>query len=141
MSFSSDVHRIAKDMGVRAETLAEASVVELFTSVIRDTPVDEGRLRGNWQTTENSPATGELDRMDDKNEGGAVEYEVNLNVNGVGTFYLTNNLPYAQRVEFGGYSSGPNTTSGFSNKAPRGMVRKNAKRINQIVRKKARGLN
>ena len=132
MTFASDVSRIAKDMRVNVATLAEASVIELFASVIRDTPVKDGQLRGNWQTTENSPATGEIDREQKEKDSGPATLEAFANVNGTGLFYLTNNLPYAERVEFDGWSK---------IKAPRGMVRINAKRINQIVRKKARGLN
>lgn len=132
MSFTSDVSRIAKKMGVNAETLAEASIIELFSSVIADTPVLEGRLRGNWQTTKGSPANGEIDRKQKEKRSGVATMEAFTVVGKPGTYFLTNNLPYAHRVEFEGHSKV---------KAPRGMVRINAKRIKQIVRKKASGLN
>jgi hypothetical protein len=132
MSFTADVHRIAEKIGVNAATLAEASVIELFSSVIKDTPVDTGRLRGNWQTTENSPASGTLDRVEPEGDGGPAIFEVLQNVNDTGLFYLTNNLPYAATVEFDRHSE---------IKAPKGMVRINAKRIKRIVRKEARKLS
>jgi hypothetical protein len=131
MSFTADVHRIAEKMGVNAATLAEATVIELFSSVIADTPVDTGRLRGNWQTTKNSPAQGDLERKQKPKRSGPATLEAFTNVDGTGLFYLTNTLPYAERVEFDGYSK---------IKAPRGMVRINAKRIKQILRKEAREL-
>ena len=128
MSFSSDVKRIAKNMGDSVENVAAATFIELFNAVIKDTPVGTGRLRGNWQTTKNSPANGELDRT---GETGPIA-DVFFTINKPGLYYLTNNLPYAERVEFDGWSH---------TKAPRGMVRINVKRLDQILRKKARGLN
>ena len=133
MSFSSDVHRIAEKMGDTVENVASATFIELFSAVIRDTPVDSGRLRGNWQTTKNSPATGELARTG----GSGAIAEVHSKVDKLGTYYLTNNLPYATVAEFGGWGSGPKTTGGYSIQAPAGMVRKNVLRLTQILRKKA----
>ena len=128
MSFTSDVRRIAKDMGETAENVASATFIELFSAVIKDTPVESGRLQGNWQTTKTSPATGILQAT---GVAGAISM-VQLTINKPDLYYLTNNLPYAERVEFDGLSH---------TKAPRGMVRINAKRIKTILRKKARGLN
>lgn len=124
MSFSSDVSRIAKDMNDTAENVARNVFIELFSAVIKDTPVDEGRLRGNWQTTRNSPANGTVERT---GGSGAIS-EVRAKVNKPDVYYLTNNLPYAERIEYG-YSK---------IKAPEGMVRKNVLRLKSILRKKAR---
>ena len=125
MSFSSDVHRIAKKMGDNAETVASATFIELFSSVIKDTPADEGRLRGEWQTTKNSPAQGEANRT-----GAAVAIaEVYAVVTKPDLYYMTNVMPYAERIEFDGWSH---------TKAPRGMVRINIKRLSQILRKRSR---
>ena len=51
MSFSTDVHRIAKDMETTVEKQAAAIFIDLFSSVIKDTPVDTGRLRSSIVTT------------------------------------------------------------------------------------------
>lgn len=131
MSFSSDVSRIAKKMGEDAETVASATFIELFSSVIKDTPVDSGRLRGEWQTTKNSPAQNEAGRTQTGSTGIATA-EAIFTITKPDTYYLTNVMPYAERVEFDGWSH---------TKAPRGMVRINIKRLNQILRKEARGLN
>jgi hypothetical protein len=134
MSFTADVHRIAEKMGDSVENVAAATFIELFSSVIKDTPVDVGRLRGNWQTTKNSPAQSEIQRI-----GGAGPIaEAHAVVRKPDLYYLTNNLPYAEKVEFGGYGAGPKTVGGFSIKAPRGMVRINVKRLKSILRRKAR---
>ena len=52
----------------QVDQVRRASALELFRLVIFATPVDTGRLRGNWQTTINSPATGDRN-MDDPTGG------------------------------------------------------------------------
>ncbi len=50
--------------------------------------------------------------------------------------FLTNNLPYAEVAEFGGWK-GPTekvTDEGYSRQSPAGMVRKNVVRFNQLIR-------
>jgi len=128
MSFSSDVSRIAKKMGDTAENVATATFIELFSAVIADTPVGEGRLRGEWQTTKNNPANGEADRIQTEQTGVATLEAFNT-INKPDLYFLTNVMPYAPRVEFDGWSH---------TKAPRGMVRINAKRLKSILRKQSR---
>ena len=54
------------------------------------------------------------------------------------TITLTNNLPYAKVIEFGGYpSSGPNTVGGYSKQAPAGVVRVNSLRFQSLIREEA----
>jgi len=124
VSFASDVAKYAKLAGASVDETGRAIVLELFGSVIKDTPVDTGRARGNWQTSMDSPATGETDR---KGEGPALA-EVGQQTASFGAgkvIYLTNNLPYIYRLEF----------LGWSQQSPDGMARKNVARIQSIVRK------
>ena len=104
------------------------SVIDLTSDIISDTPVDTGRLKNNWfpsvgaaseQTTE-ATANEAGDRAEK-----CAQNELALDK----TFYFTNNLPYAFRIEFEGWSKV---------KAPQGMVRRNAIRWKQIVKKAAR---
>ena len=125
MSFASDVAKFAKLAGASVDETGRAIVLELFGSVIKDTPVDTGRARGNWQTSMDSPATGETDR---KGEQAALA-EVAAEVAGFGTgriIYLSNGLPYILRLEYG-----------WSKQQPGGMVRRNVARIQSIVKKAA----
>ena len=142
MSFASDMEAYAKKAGASLEETTRAVALELFGSVIKDTPVQTGRAKGNWQTTIGVPASGEVDRLGDQaalSELGAVAGKF-----GAGqTIYLTNNLPYIGKLEYGGYGTGPGATektngTGFSVQAPAGMVRKNVARIQSIVSKAAR---
>ena len=127
MSFSDDVASFAKKTGASIDETSRAIVLELFSSVVKDTPVDTGRARGNWQTSMGNPASGTIDR---EGESGALS-EISSEVSGFGAgkvIYLTNNLPYIYRLEF----------DGWSDQAPQGMLRKNVARIQQIVAKQAR---
>ena len=111
------IGQLAKVLGQDIDQTVRAIKIELFNGVIRDTRVDTGRLRGNWQTTTRVPATGEIERTD---EFGAVA-EVHQNVTGHGVDYLTNNLNYAEVWE-----------------ERDGMIARNVARIDRIVREKTR---
>ena len=122
MSFSLDVAQWTKDAGEDMQALHKAIIIELFTSVILDTPVLEGRLRGNWIISADAPENGTFDVIDPDGTKTTRKVEdfvskladlKNFNV------FLSNNLPYAHRIEY----------DGWSNKAPAGMVRKNIIRI------------
>ena len=112
----------------KALKIFKKSVIDLTSDIISDTPVDTGRLKNNW-----FPSTGAASEQTTEataNEAGdrAEKYAQNeLTLDK--TFYFTNNLPYAFRIEFEGWSK---------NKAPQGMVRRNAIRWKQIVKRAAR---
>lgn len=117
-----------KGFGIKAlekvDQVRRASVLELFRLVIYATPVDTGRLRGNWQTTINSPATGE--RSTGSADSAMAQAVANLG-GLVDVVWFTNNLPYAERIEFG-----------YSKQAPEGMVRKHVAMWQRIVSAKAK---
>lgn len=111
----------------KVDKVRRASVLELFKLVIYATPVDSGRLRGNWQTTVNTPATAEIERTD--GNGGLALAEAMANLGGLlDVVWFTNNLPYAERIEY----------DGWSRQAPEGMVRKHVAQWRRIVEAKAR---
>lgn len=102
MSWADDLQLLtdkgAHDLG----ELAMAVKIELFSGIVSDTRVDEGRLRGNWQIQENSPATGEIDIKDDTPEGVVPSYQRAAIIEGStedGLTYFVNNLPYAEVYE------------------------------------------
>ena len=74
--------------------------------IIRLSPVDTGRFKENWLT-----AIGEANTSIDLPSGAGLTPIVKLLRLG-DTIFFTNSLPYAFRLEFG-----------WSNQAPRGMVR------------------
>jgi len=127
VSFSDDVQGFAAKAGKSVDETMRAIALELFSSTIKDTPVDTGRARGNWQTTIGAPATGEVDRLGEDESVKEVSATV-ADFSGGKVIYLSNNLPYIYRLEY----------DGWSDQAPGGMLRKNVARIQQIVAKAAR---
>ena len=124
MSFASDVAKFAKLTNASMDETGRAIVLELFSSVIKDTPVKSGRAKGNWQTSITNPKIGVLDRTGDAvaiNEATSESAKFGMGK----VIYLANNLPYIYRLEF----------LGWSIQAPDGMARKNVARIQSIVRK------
>lgn len=78
------------------DQVARVIKIKLFTGIIMDTRVDTGRMRGNWQTTTNSPKlteTSNTDRLSIGQEGG-LAYEQAIDKVTSGVDYLTNNVPY-----------------------------------------------
>ncbi len=129
MSFSASVGQWGSKTKGKVDQTRRATCLKLFSAVILDTPVLSGRLRGNWLcgvdvlklfTTETEDKSGQLTMM-------TVENELQK-LKGDQTAYLSNNLPYAARVEFDGWSSV---------KAPEGMMRKNVARFNELLRAEA----
>lgn len=131
MSFSADVTKWVNRSKASIEELRKQIIIELFSSVILDTPVDTGRLRGNWLISMDEPKT-ESVQITDPSGATTIENVTKLaNALPAGkdkAVFLTNNLPYAYRVEYDGWSH---------TKAPRGMVRKNFIRVSQNLKKVA----
>ena len=131
--------------------ITKKTAIDLFSSVVRDTPVDEGYLRGGWQTSFNSPITAD-NNISDPNGVTALKgiAQGAEQLRSDGTIYFSNLKPYAEVVEDGLYptknADNPNskvTTEGYSKKSPAGMVKKNLPRFDTIVQQNANeaGLN
>ncbi|EFP3678738.1 HK97 gp10 family phage protein [Salmonella enterica] len=142
MGFADKIHQFSVDVPEQLSGAVKKITIDFFSGVIRDTPVDTGRLRGNWQCTTDVPASGELDVTDKQGQ-----QTINNMVQAVDAAsrdfvaYLTNNLPYAPVAEFGLWkdkegkpANGPRTISGYSTQAPFGMVGLNVSRINHFIR-------
>ena len=103
---------------IKAMAQSEAKIKKAFmglsTDIIMDTPVLSGRLRNNWFPSVNEGTDKTTNYTGEKgvaatNRVSAIKFKLG------DTLYLTNNLPYAKRIEFDGWSA----------KAPQGMVRRN----------------
>lgn len=129
MSFATELKEITLKANAATDKTIRATTLALFREVIYRTPVDTGRLKGNWQTSVGTPANGVIDRKDPT---GALAFaEAAAQIGGMGSVtYLANNLPYAHRIEYDGWSH---------TKAPEGMVRVSFARIDAIVRKAVAG--
>lgn len=126
MSFSAQISQYSKGTRDKIDRIRRGVALKLLGAVVLDTPVDTGRLRGNWRVSEGTPVLDASDRVDPS--GAVVMNEINAAVQastGDAAVYLTNNLPYAKRIEYDGWSH---------TKAPEGMVRRNLARFNQLIK-------
>lgn len=135
------------------EKVAQLTCSELSEKVVMRTPVDTGRLRGNWQASINRIPNSSLLRTDKSGISTISRIRASVKKLKIGdTFYLINNLVYAQVVEYGLYPKlvkyrthqrnlkdpkygRMRSWSGFSTLAPNGMVRVSINEFNQVVRK------
>ncbi len=94
----------------KLRTIARKSFIEASGRVIMMSPVDTGRFRNNWFFGLNSASS---QMTEETNKQGRTEYITQSSSVQIGdAMYLTNNLSYAEKLEYG-----------YSNQAPQGMVR------------------
>ena len=101
MSFSSQISLFVKQGKKAPKKTRDAVMLKLFRRVIFDTPVDVGRLIGNWNTN-----IGAADLSTDSlpSEGAEPLAKANAKIKQAEMtqdIYFTNNLPYAEAIENG----------------------------------------
>lgn len=150
--FATEVRRVSKDLTERQQVLFVKKIaMELLRRVVKRTPVDTGRARGNWQITVGKPATKALD----VSGPGAGAQAVAQGVAALTTLppysivWLSNNVPYITVLEFGQFeppNPGPSkdprrgrfgrtlVKDGFSVQAPRGMLNLTLAEINEAFK-------
>ena len=131
MSFSLDLSKAIEGVKEDRDKIVRGTLAQVSSNIIKRTPVGNpdlwapsslpapagyvgGSLRGAWQASLDAPDYTQNNRIQDDEQGQAnIEAAGVANSLQVGqTFYLTNPLPYARRVEFG-----------YSTQAPAGMAR------------------
>jgi len=120
MGFSDDIRRFSVKTEAAHNKIVRAATLELFSGVIKSTPVDTGRARGAWATTVDAPSSTVETR-----EGAEVSIAEVISKTPAGAgqeTYLANNLPYIEALE-----------NGSSTQAPAGMVTSNMDRVSKIV--------
>jgi len=95
-----------------------SATIGIFKGIRKDTPVDTGNARNNWQCTIGAPFVGE-------DASGSDEQILRTIPRRAGSVvYLTNNVRYIEKLEY---------TPGYSTKAPNGMVRINVARFEGLL--------
>lgn len=116
--WSVDLNLVAAKMKLDIGTAKRGICLKLFSHTVLATPVLTGALRGNWQCTIGQPIREPLPEGTEDKGGQATIDKIARVVDGLGivneTINLCNNLPYAYRIEYEGWSH---------TKAPNGMVR------------------
>ena len=127
MSFALDVSKFVEKAKKNPEKVMRQVSIKLFSAIIKASPVDTGRFRMNWMASGGTPAPGVTDATDKSGNiaiGNATSFV--LKAADWHEFTLTNNLPYAQRLEYG-----------WSQQAPAGVVRTNVSRFQQLINEEA----
>lgn len=127
MSFALDVSKFVEKVKKNPEKVMRQVSIKLFSAIIKASPVDTGRFRMNWMASGDIPASGITDATDKSGNiaiGNATSFV--LKAADWSEFTLTNNLPYAQRLEYG-----------WSQQAPQGFVRVNISRFQQLINEEA----
>ena len=127
MSFALDVSKFVEKAKKNPEKAMRQVSIKLFSAIIKASPVDTGRFRMNWMASGSAPSSGTTDATDKSGNiaiGNATSFV--LKATDWREFTLTNNLPYAQRLEYG-----------WSQQAPQGMVRINVSRFQQLINEEA----
>lgn len=114
MSLASDLRRFAQKSNQKMETVIKSSLIRVGSSIVVKSPVDTGRFKNNWLSaygTIDTTVTQAVDLSGSAAIGRLTEKASGVNVGE--TFYFTNSLPYAERLEY----------EGWSEQAKAGMVR------------------
>ena len=118
MSFSGDISKFANKTEAIATIIFKKVSFDMYSNIIKRTPVDTGRAKGNWQMSVKSPPSQILEDTDQStlgtassknlSEGSRVSNRAKLG----DRLFIINNLPYIEKLE-----------KGNSRQAPSGMVR------------------
>lgn len=122
-----------------------------FSEIVKRTPVDTGRARGNWQIGINVRPTGEIARKDKTGTTAVNDAAIKLIARPLPRYpviYITNNVGYIAVLEQGGFkppNPGPSkdprkgrkgrtlVRDGYSVQAPQGMVAVTLERLRRAI--------
>lgn len=130
MSFTVSIGRLVDKAKGNIDLAVRQAVVLAAQGIVLDTPVDTGRARGNWVLGVNR-----IDATTSANTDKSGEATIRKIANGMpraaagGIYYITNSLPYIQRLE-----------DGYSQKAPSGMVKTTVAALPAAIERFARTL-
>lgn len=124
MTIKADMKKAISNMLGEQQRIVKGTILATCSRIVKRTPVDTGRLRANWQASINTEASGELSKTD--KSGGSVINEASNKLASLqvmkDVYMLSNNLPYAGRIE-----------NGYSGQAPAGMMRISVAETNAAI--------
>lgn len=130
MSFALQLNKFAEFAGDRCDLVVQKTVLSVFSNVLLKSPVDTGRFRANWNVSASTPDNSTSVSTDKQGLATVSKAAIKINSYKAGpTIYITNALPYAQRLEYG-----------WSKQAPSGMVRITLTEFRDYVKDAIRGL-
>lgn len=120
-SFTFDLTKKINRAKVSMNAVVQKVTYTIFRSVILKTPVDTGRVKGNWVTSAGSYERAAVLTKDKTKRGGRTIDDmanVVLKTPAGGIVYMVNNVAYLQYLEYGRDDGQPG-----SKQAPQGMIR------------------
>ena len=130
MGFAADLRFLCEKAGDKAELFVRKVALDLGGQMIDRSPVDTGRFKSNWMTEVGQSPDSTTTTMAEKS-GARSRARLNEKLSGWKpgqTIWIVNNLPYAYRIEY----------KGWSMQAPSGVVRLAVQNTQQAVAKAAR---
>jgi hypothetical protein len=119
-----NIERIMAEQRARVSLITRKVALEALRRVVQKSPVDTGRFRGNWNVAVGAPNTAATAALDPS--GGQVLASGTAQIGsatGLAPIFVTNSLPYAQKLE-----------EGSSQQAPAGIVSVTAAEIRTAFR-------
>jgi hypothetical protein len=117
--FRSQIKSVVKKAKDKNELFVKKLAVDIDARLVQKSPVDTGRFKANWVVGNGSINTSTTESLQAANNSNEIS---SIKVNGQ-TIFITNSLPYAQRLEYG-----------WSKQAPLGVVRITAVEFQSIAR-------
>tara|TARA_R110002096_G_scaffold434027_2_gene654501 strand:+ start:188 stop:577 length:390 start_codon:yes stop_codon:yes gene_type:complete len=110
--FNAQVNKFIDTIPDRANDIKVKLGLQLLERIVAMTPVDSGRARGNWQVSIDEPVANVI-ALKSKNGNAAISAGSQTILNTVTgqSIWISNNLPYIERLE-----------QGWSGQAPFGMI-------------------
>src|SRR5262245_29853536 len=106
MSTHDDIVRVTASLRTKSNQLFRGLVIEAAGRIVRRTPVDTGRARGNWNVSTGEPdlsvdmaKAGSAEGMAQEAVGRAQAAVAQLELGD--TAYIVNGLPYIEALEHG----------------------------------------
>ena len=146
MSLSLDIRKFAKNSKAGLDETVRAVNLGVTRQVIQLTPVGNpalwkskppkgytgGQLKGNWFGSIGSPSMESKKGLTDSNGSATISRAKNAIARSTGEkYYIVNNMPYARRIEYEGWSS----------QAPTGMARRTVAKFKKLVQLEAQKTN
>lgn len=127
--FTRAIDRFVAKASGNVEKAVRQTVVLCAQGVVLRTPVDTGRARGNWVLGVGSVDTSTSATNDPSGAGAIGRIAAEVAASRGRVFYVTNSLPYIQRLE-----------DGYSKQAPAGMVKATLAALPAAIDRYARSL-
>jgi hypothetical protein len=129
-TFSLSLAKFAAKAGKNADAVVRKASLDILGRIVLRSPVDTGRFRANWQLTVGNPGRGEVPAFDKTGSATIGKGSARLAQFRSGpSIWIVNNLPYAQRLEYG-----------YSQQAPAGMVRVTQREFVSLIARAAQAV-